>query len=77
MAFGKKETYTDDIISYTESIDMLLADMKTWGYKNLTKEQLNTVLQNNFSIGCAVRKELDRIFDIQKINLMEDINESK
>lgn len=71
MAFGKKESYTDDLISYTESVDMLLADMKSWGYKNLTKEQLNKILQNDFSIGRAVRKELDRIFDIEKINLEE------
>lgn len=71
MAFGKKESYTDDLISYMESVDMLLADMKSWGYKNLTKEQLNKILQNDFSIGRAVRKELDRIFDIEKINLEE------
>ena len=69
MAFGKRETYTDDLISYTESVDMLLVNMKLWGYKNLTKEQLNKFLQDDFSIGRAVRKELDRILDINKINL--------
>jgi len=68
MAFGKDELYTDDLISYRESIDLLLADMKLWGYKNLTKDQLNDVLQNRFSIGRAVRCELDRIFDLEKVN---------
>jgi hypothetical protein len=62
MAFGKQESYSEDIISYKESVDMLLIDMRSLGYKNLTKEQLNKVLQNNFSIGSAVRKELYRIF---------------
>jgi hypothetical protein len=71
MAFGKKETYTDDLISYAESVDMLLMDMRNWGYKNLTKEKLNETLQSDFSIGFAIRKELDRIFDIKKIGLIE------
>jgi len=71
MAFGKKESYTDDTISYIESVDMLLSDMKAWGYKTLTKEQINEILQNDFSIGFAVRKELNRIFDIKKIRLIE------
>jgi len=66
MAFGKRESYTDDVISYSESVDMLLMDMRNWGYKTLTKEKLNKILQNNFSIGRAVREELDRIFDIKK-----------
>ena len=69
MAFGKRELYTDDTISYDENVDMLLSDMKSWGYKNLTKEQLNEVLQNNFSIGRAVRKELDIILDGNKMRL--------
>ena len=68
MAFGKDELYTDDLISYRESIDLLLSDMQLWGYRNLTKDQLNDVLQNRFSIGRAVRRELDRIFDLEKVN---------
>ena len=67
MAFGKKESYNDDLISYTESVDMLLHDLKSMGYKNLTKEQLNSILQNDFSIGRAVRKELDKTLDIKKL----------
>ena len=61
MAFGKRESYSDDLISYTESVDMLLADMKLWGFKELTKERLNEILQNNFSISNAIRKELYRL----------------
>jgi hypothetical protein len=61
MAFGKKESYTDDLISYQESIDMILNDLKTMGYKNLTKEKLNEILQKNFSIGSAVRKAIVNI----------------
>jgi hypothetical protein len=71
MAFGKREIFTDDLLEYAESVDMLLLDMKSWGWKNLTKEKLNFILQNEFSIGNAVRKELDRICDLIKIN-MED-----
>lgn len=69
MAFGKHEQYSEDIISYRESVDLLLHDMKGFGYNGLTKDQLNDVLQNRFSIGGAVRRELDKIFDLEKVNL--------
>ena len=57
MAFGKHELYNDDIIEYKESVDMLLIDLKMMGYKKLTKEKLNEILQSDFSIGRAVRME--------------------
>lgn len=70
MAFGKREMYGNDIIEYTESIDMLLNDLKMMGYKGLTKERLNEILTaNNFSIGRAVRFEIDRILDLEKFRL--------
>lgn len=47
MAFGKRESYNDDLISYTESVDMLLSDMRLWGFKDLTKDKLNEILQGN------------------------------
>jgi len=65
MAFGKRESYTDDLITYTESVDMLLNDLKSIGHKEITKEELNKILQNNFSIGCAVRLELGRILKME------------
>lgn len=39
MAFGKREHYDDELISYTENIDMLLHDLQSWGYKDLTKDK--------------------------------------
>jgi len=72
MAFGKREKYNDDLISYTESVDMLLNDLKSMGNKDLTKEQLNNILQNNFSIGRAVRMEICKILD--KCRLYEKRN---
>lgn len=69
MAFGKRELYSDDIIEYKESVDMLLNDLKMMGYKELTKEKLNSILQGDFSIGGAVRREIDSILDIQKFRL--------
>jgi len=69
MAFGKHESYDDDIIEYKESVDHLLIDLKMMGYKGLTKEELNIILQGNFSIGGAIRRELDKILDIQKFRL--------
>ena len=64
MAFGKRESYNDDLISYTESVDMLLSDMRLWGFKDLTKDKLNEILQgNSFSISRAVKMELSRILN--------------
>lgn len=64
MAFGKKESYDDDLISYTESVDMILSDLKSIGYVDLTKDKLNQILQDNyFSIGRAVRIEIRRILN--------------
>lgn len=65
MAFGKRETYNNNLITYTESVDMLLHDLKSMGHKELTKDKLNEILQNNFSIGCAVRLELGRILKME------------
>ena len=39
MAFGKRESFNEDYISYTENMDMLLHDLKLWGYESLTKEK--------------------------------------
>jgi len=63
MAFGKHETFDDDLITYKESVDMILIDLKLGGYRNLTKDKLNKILQNNFSIGAAVKAEISRILD--------------
>lgn len=63
MAFGKRESYSDDLISYTENVDMLLRDLQLCGHKDLTKEKLNEILQNNFSIGYAVRLAVGKILD--------------
>jgi hypothetical protein len=63
MAFGKRESYNDDLISYTESVDMLLHDLQSWKYKNLTKDRLNEILQGDFSIGYTVRLEIGKILD--------------
>ena len=63
MAFGKRENYNNDLISYTESVDMLLNDLQAMGYKELTKELLNEILQSNFSIGNAVRLSICKILD--------------
>jgi len=59
-----RESYNDDLISYTESVDMLLSDMRLWGFKDLTKDKLNEILQgNSFSISRAVKMELNRILN--------------
>lgn len=63
MAFGKRESYNDDLISYTENVDMLLHDLQSWKYNNLTKDKLNEILQSDFSIGYAVRLEIGKILD--------------
>lgn len=63
MAFGKHESYNDNLISYTESVDMLLHDLHSWKYVNLTKDKLNEILQNRFSIGYTVRMEIGKILD--------------
>ena len=55
MAFGKRESYSNDIIEYKESVDMLLGDLRRMGYEDLTKEELMDVLTSNFSIGSIVR----------------------
>ena len=62
MAFGRQEIYNDDIISYKESVDMLLNDLQHSGLKNLTKQSLMNVLTTETSIGRAVRFELLRLF---------------
>lgn len=70
MAFGKRELYGEDYIEYKESVDMLLNDLKMMGYKELTKEKLSEILTANyFSIGRAVRSEIDRILDLEKFRL--------
>lgn len=64
MAFGKKESYNDDLISYTESVDMILSDLKSIGYIDLTKDKVNQILQDDyFSIGRAVRIEMRRLLN--------------
>lgn len=62
MAFGKQEIYNDDIISYKESVGMLLNDLQHSGLKNLTKQSLMNVLTTEMSIGRAVRFELLKLF---------------
>lgn len=62
MAFGKQEIYNDDIISYKESVDMLLNDLQHSGLKNLTKQSLMNALTTEMSIGRAVRFELLKLF---------------
>ena len=69
MAFGKHESYSDDIIHYQESISMILSDLKMMGYKNLTKEMLIEIFTDDFSIGRAVRNEINRILDIKKLRV--------
>lgn len=56
--FGKMEHYDDDYIEYKESVHMILGDLKCRGFNDLTIEKLNNVLQDNFSIGRAVRNAL-------------------
>lgn len=63
MAFGKRESYNDQYLSYTESVDMLLNDLISMGYKNLSKEKLMDILTSNFSIGRSVRTELCKVLD--------------
>lgn len=58
MVFGKKETYDDDLINYSENVDLILHNLRSMGHSNLTKEELNEILQNGFSIGAAVRLSL-------------------
>ena len=58
MTFGKRESYNENYIEYKESVDMLLNDLKHMGHQTLTKENLITILTDDFSIGRAVRKEL-------------------
>jgi len=58
MVFGKRESYNENYIEYKENVDMLLNDLKHMGYQTLTKENLITILTDNFSIGRAIRKEL-------------------
>ena len=58
VAFGKSESYNEDIIEYKESINMLLSDLRVLGYKDLKKEELMDILTNNFSIGSLVRSAI-------------------
>ena len=78
MAFGKHESYSDDIIEYKESVDMLLIDLKMMGYKELTKEKLNIILQGSFSIGSAVRRELCGTLDNNEkyFEFLDDLRDS-
>jgi len=69
MAFGKHEEYNDNEISYIENVDMLLHDLQSMGYKNLTKQDLANILTTDMSIGRAVRKEIDRILDDKKFRV--------
>jgi hypothetical protein len=63
MAFGKKESFNNEYLSYKESVDMLLNDLKSMGHKNLSKEKLIDILKSNFSIGRAVRMEICKIIE--------------
>lgn len=63
MAFGRRESCSDNLISYEESVDMLFRDLKGMGYQDLTKEQLRCILIAKFSVSRAVRMELCKILD--------------
>jgi len=63
MAFGKRESFNDEYLSYTENVDMLLNDLKSMGHKSLSKENLMDILTGNFSIGRAVRMEICKIIE--------------
>jgi len=63
MAFGKRESYNVNYVAYTESIDMILHDLQSMGYKSLTKEKLNEIFCNDFSVGRAVRIEICKILN--------------
>ena len=63
MAFGRRESCSDNLISYEESVDMLFRDLKGMGYQDLTKEQLRCILIAKLSVSRAVGMELCRILD--------------
>lgn len=63
MAFGKHESYNENYIEYKESVDMILSDLKHMGHKDLTKDELITLLTTDMSIGRAVRKEIMTILE--------------
>ena len=63
MAFGKRESFNEDYINYTENMDMLLHDLKLWGYKSLTKEKILEICSGNFSISRLIKVEISKVLD--------------
>lgn len=63
MAFGKRESFNEDYINYTENMDMLLHDLKLWGYETLTKEKILEIFNRNFSISRLVKVEISKALD--------------
>lgn len=63
MAFGKRESFNEDYINYTENMDMLLHDLKLWGYESLTKEKILEIFNRNFSISRLVKVEISKALD--------------
>ena len=63
MDFGKRESFNEDYINYTENMDMLLHDLKLWGYESLTKEKILEIFNRNFSISRLVKVEISKALD--------------
>ena len=63
MAFGKRESFNEDYINYTENMDMLLHDLKLWGYESLTKEKILEIFNRNFSISRLIKVEISKALD--------------
>ena len=63
MDFGKRESFNEDYINYTENMDMLLHDLKLWGYESLTKEKILEIFNRNFSISRLIKVEISKALD--------------
>ena len=63
MTFGKRESFNEDYINYTENMDMLLHDLKLWGYESLTKEKILEIFNRNFSISRLIKVEISKALD--------------
>lgn len=63
MAFGKRESFNEDYINYTENMDMLLHDLKLWGYESLTKDKILEIFNRNFSISRLIKVEISKALD--------------
>ncbi len=63
MTFGKRESFNEDYINYTENMDMLLHDLKLWGYESLTKDKILEIFNRNFSISRLIKVEISKALD--------------